>query len=174
MNSFCSYKFNHKNFFAVGFTNRSATTSFSAVKSINPYIPAETVQRSIQNQGTYFYRVKPQEFSSFSWFYFHRYSENFADKIIQQVRLRSSEALCSAFESFTLSFGDFLVCIASILFYWFLSFLTVFVCFASFSSCLKEFRKQLSGHLARSPQTRKIAVPLSVFVKGSLIYTLGT
>ena len=45
-NSFCSYKFNHKNFFAVGFTNRSTTTSFSEVKSINPYIPAKTVQRS--------------------------------------------------------------------------------------------------------------------------------
>ena len=29
---FCGYKFNHKNFFAVGFLNRSATTSFSAVK----------------------------------------------------------------------------------------------------------------------------------------------
>ena len=48
-NSFCGYKFNHKNFFAVGFTNPSATTSFSALKSINPYIPAETVQRSLQN-----------------------------------------------------------------------------------------------------------------------------
>ena len=31
-NFFCSYKFNHKNFFAVGFSNRSATTSFSAVR----------------------------------------------------------------------------------------------------------------------------------------------
>ena len=69
-NSFCGYKFNHKNFFAVGFTNRSATTSFREVKSINPYIPAKTVQRSLQNQGTYFYRVKPQEFFSFSHFYF--------------------------------------------------------------------------------------------------------
>ena len=55
-----------------------------------------------------------------------------------------------------------------------------FVCFASFSSCLKEFHKRSSGHFARSPQTRenllwhKIAVPLSVFVSGSLIYTLGT
>ena len=36
-NSFCGYKFNHKNIFAVGFTNRSTTTSFSDVKSINPY-----------------------------------------------------------------------------------------------------------------------------------------
>ena len=50
-NSFCGYKFNHKNFFAEGFTNRNATTSFSATKTINPYIPAETVQRSLQNQG---------------------------------------------------------------------------------------------------------------------------
>ena len=31
-NFFCGYKFNHKNFFAVGFSNRRAATSFSAVK----------------------------------------------------------------------------------------------------------------------------------------------
>ena len=64
-----------KNFFAVGFTNRGATTSFSAVKSINPYTPAKTVQRSLQNQGTYFYflQSKTTGIFSFSHFYFHRY-----------------------------------------------------------------------------------------------------
>ena len=30
-----------------------------------------------------------------------------------------------------------------------------FVCFASFSSCLKEFHKRSSGHFATSPQTRE-------------------
>ena len=48
-NFFCSYKLNHKKFYTVGFSNRSATTSFSAVKSINLYIPAEMVQRILQN-----------------------------------------------------------------------------------------------------------------------------
>ena len=62
----CSYKLNHKKFFAVGFSNRSATSSFSAVKSINLYIPAETVQRRIQNYSAYFCRVKPREFFSSS------------------------------------------------------------------------------------------------------------
>ena len=39
----------------------------------------------------------------------------------------------------------------------FLSFpsFSVFVCFPSFSSCLKEFHKRSSGHFARSPQTRE-------------------
>ena len=40
-------------------------------------------------------------------FTFIDFIENFADKIVQQVRSKSSEAFCSVFESFSSSFGQF-------------------------------------------------------------------
>ena len=157
-NSFCDYKFNHKNFFDVGFTNRSATTSFSEVKSINPYIPAETVQRSLQNQGTSFFRVKPQEFFFFSRFHFRRY---ISLKILQtklfnwsdqgQARRYAQRLNRLHYRLAIFSFASFLSFSSD--FYRFSP--AVFVCFASFSSCLKEFHKRSSGHFARSPQTRE-------------------
>ena len=119
-NSFCGYKSNHKNFFTVGFTNRSATTSFSEVKSINPYIPAEKVQKSLQNQGTCFYRVKPQEFFSFSHFYFE-FRRYISLKSLQTKLLNRSDqgqARCYAQRLNCLHYrlAIFFVCIVSILF----------------------------------------------------------
>ena len=151
-NSFCSYKFNHKNFFDVGFTNRSATTSFSELKSINPYMPAETVQRSLQNQGTYFYRVKPQEFFSFSRFYFRRY---ISLKSLQTKLFNRSDQGQARRYAQCLSFGDIFVCIVLSFSSDFYHFCQFSFCFASFSSCLKEFHKRSSGHFARSPQIRE-------------------
>ena len=134
-NSFCGYKFNHKDFFCCGIYEPKRNNFFQRVKIFNPYIPAETVQRSLQNQGTYFYRVKPQEFFFFSRFHFHRY---ISLKILQtKLFNRSDQGQARRYAQCLNRLHYRSKAIFS--FASFLSFLKVFVCFASFSSCLKEF-----------------------------------
>ena len=64
--SFAVRNLNHKKLFVVGFSN---SNNFFVVKSI----PAEMVQRSLQNEGAYFYRAKLNRsfFHSVSRFCFH-------------------------------------------------------------------------------------------------------
>ena len=74
--SFAVRNLNHKKLFVVGFSN---SNNFFVVKSI----PAEMVQRSLQNEGAYFYRAKLNRsfFHSVSRFCFH-FTENFVALMI--------------------------------------------------------------------------------------------
>ena len=92
----------------------------------------------------------------FSRFYFHRYislkilqtklfnksDQGQARRYAQRLNRLHYRLAIFSFASFLSFSGDFYRC-------W------QFVCFASFSSCLKEFHKRSSGHFATSPQTRE-------------------
>ena len=128
-NFFCCQKFKTKEFFCSGIYKPQQTLCGKST-------PAKTVQRSLQNQGAYFYRVKVlRSFYSLSCFYFHR---QISFKILQTKFFnRSDQGQARHFAQHLNHLHYHLVDFFS--FALFLSFLTVFVYFAS-----------LSGHLTMS------------------------
>ena len=73
-NSFCGYKFNHKNWFVEGFTNRSATDNFFQCGKNDQSIHTSRNSAEKSSKPRYIFLLsKTAGIFSFSRSYFHRY-----------------------------------------------------------------------------------------------------